>query len=281
MPCLLIFGLGYVGQHIGRTLLAKGWRVVGTTRTLSQVQRLKNQGFEMVVWDGLTPYSHELLEGITHIFITIPPDESGDIVLRYFDFATLALKWVGYLSATSVYGDHQGDWVQEDSPLNPVSPRSRHRLLAETQWLACKAAPPHFPIHIFRLSGIYGPGRSVLESIKAGVARRIHKPGHVFSRIHIEDIVQVLMASIIHPCPGEVYNLGDDEPAATADVVAFGCNMLGVEVPPLVSFEEATLSSSLREFYGEEKRVDNHKIKESLGVRLIYPTYKEGLQHCS
>ncbi len=279
MPCLLIFGLGYVGQHIGRTLLTKGWRVVGTTRTLGQAQRLKNQGFETVVWDGLTPYPHELLEGITHILITIPPDESGDIVLRYIDFATLALKWVGYLSATSVYGDHQGAWVQEDSPLNPVSPRGRHRLLAETQWLACKAVHPYFPIHIFRLSGIYGPGRSVLDSIRSGVVQRVDKPGHVFSRIHIEDIIQVVMASINHIQPGEIYNLADDQPAATADVIAFGCNMLGVEVPALVPFEKAALSESLREFYAEQKRVDNHKIKESLGVRLIYPTYREGLAH--
>jgi nucleoside-diphosphate-sugar epimerase len=279
MPCLFIFGLGYVGQHFGRALLAKGWRVMGTTRASRQAQNLKDQGFEAIVWDGLAPYPYELLGSATHIIATIPPDNSGDVVLRHLDLAALDLKWVGYLSATSVYGDHQGAWVREDSSLNPVSSRGCHRLLAEVQWKAYAANHPLFPIHIFRLSGIYGPGRSVLESIRSGVAQRIDKPGHVFSRIHIEDIVQVLMASINHSQPGEIYNLSDDQPAAAADVVAFGCNLLGVEVSPLVPFEKANLSPSLREFYAEQKRVDNQKIKESLGIRLIYPTYKEGLRH--
>jgi nucleoside-diphosphate-sugar epimerase len=280
MPCLFIFGLGYVGQHLERTLLAKGWRVMGTTRTATQAQSLKDQGFEAVIWDGLAPYPHGILQGVTHILITIPPDEKGDIVLRHLDLAALSLKWVGYLSATSVYGDHQGAWVHEDSALKPISPRGRQRRMAEAQWQSYAAKYAPFPIHIFRLSGIYGPGRSVLESIKTGAAMRIHKPEQVFSRIHIEDIVQVLMASITDPHPGEIYNLADDEPAATADVIAFGCNMLGVEVPPLIPFEEATISPSLREFYAEQKRICNHKIKESLSVSLIYPTYKEGLRHC-
>lgn len=280
MPCLFIFGLGYVGQNFGRALLGKGWRVVGTTRTSSQAQSLKEQGFEAIIWDSVTPFPYECLKDVTHILVTIPPNEKGDIVLRYLDFSPFSIEWAGYLSATSVYGDHHGAWVSEDSVLNPISPRGRHRLLAETQWLAYKAKHPHFPIHIFRLSGIYGPGRSVLDSIRSGVMQRIDKPRHVFSRIHIEDIVQVLMASVNHPQPGEVYNLADDQPAATADVMAFGCNILGVEVPPLVPFEKAALSPSLREFYAEQKRVDNHKIKESLRVRLIYPTYKEGLTHC-
>jgi nucleoside-diphosphate-sugar epimerase len=260
--------------------MAKGWRVLGTTRTATQAQNLKDQGFETVIWNGLVPYPHELLEGVTHILVTIPPNEKGDIALQHLDLTPLSLKWVGYLSATSVYGDHQGAWVKEDSPLNPISPRGRQRLLAETQWQTYAAKHPPFPLHIFRLSGIYGPRRSVLESIKAGVAMRIHKPGYVFSRIHVEDIVQVLMASIDRPRPGEIYNLSDNEPAATADVIAFGCNMLGIEIPPLIPFEEATLSPNLREFYAEQKRVNNQKIKEFLGVRLIYPTYKEGLRHC-
>lgn len=220
------------------------------------------------------------MQGVTHILVTIPPDARGDIVLRHFDFIGCTLRWVGYLSATSVYGDHQGAWVREDSALNAISPRGRHRLLAESQWLGYQAKHPLLPLHIFRLSGIYGPGRSVLEGIRSGVVQRIDKPGHVFSRIHIEDIVQILKVSINHPQPGEIYNLADDQPAAMAEVIAFGCHMLGVEVPPLTSFEEANLSINLREFYAEHKRVDNHKIKDALGVRLIYPTYKEGLLHC-
>lgn len=279
MPCLFIFGLGYVGQHLGRAFLAKGWRVMGTTRTLSQAQNLKDQGFGTTVWDGIAPFPQEALKSVTHVLVSIPPDERGDAVLRHVDFSTVSVKWVGYLSATSVYGDHQGAWVKEDSPLNPVSSRGCHRLLAEVQWKAYAASHPLFPIHIFRLSGIYGPGRSVLESIRCGVAQRVEKPGHVFSRIHIEDIVQVLTASINHPQPGEIYNLSDDQPAATADIITFGCDLLGMEVPPLVPFEKANLSPSLREFYAEQKRVDNQRIKEFLGIRLIYPTYKEGLRY--
>lgn len=280
MSAFFIFGLGYVGQHFGRALLAEGWRVAGTTRTLNQAQSLKKQGFEAIVWDGSTPISLQAWKGVTHVLVTIPPDEGGDVVLRHHNFSHLSLSWVGYLSATSVYGDHQGAWVREDSALNPTSPRGRQRLLAETQWLAYKEQNPLFPLHIFRLSGIYGPGRSVLDSIRADSAQRVDKPGHVFSRIHVEDIVGILRASIDHPQPGETYNVADDKPAATADVIAFGCNILGLEVPPLIPFEEATLSPSLREFYADQKRVDNHKVKESLGVRLIYPTYKEGLINC-
>lgn len=280
MPCLFIFGLGYVGQYLGRALLAEGWRVVGTTRTENQAQRLKQQGFEVVVWDGLGPFPQEVLKGVSHLLVTIPPDEGGDMVLRRLDFTTLSFKWIGYLSATSVYGDHQGAWVREDAALKPISSRGHQRLLGETQWRERLTQQPLFPIHIFRLSGVYGPGRSVLEGIRVGSAQRIDKPGHVFSRIHVEDIIGLLKASINHPQPGEIYNLADDAPAATADVIAFGCEMLGMEVPPLIPFEEATLSESLREFYAEHKRVDNHKIKESLGIHLVYPSYREGLRTC-
>ncbi len=279
-----IFGLGYVGQHLGRALMAQGWRVAGTTRTQPQMEILKKQGFEAVVWDGASSLPGKYWEGATHILVTIPPDEKGDIVLRRHDFSHAPLTWIGYLSATSVYGDHQGAWVTESSPLRPVSARGRHRFLAETQWLEKANQGQFFPIHIFRLSGIYGPGKSVLDAIRSGSAQRIgrpgNKPGHVFSRIHIEDITSILKASALNPRPGEIYNLADDEPAATADVMAYGCSVLGVDVPPLIPFEEATLSPSLREFYAEDKRVANRKIKESLGVRLIYPTYREGLRHC-
>lgn len=275
---LFIFGLGYVGKALGRFLVAKGWRVAGTTRSDSHAQNLRNEGFDVVVWDGQSPLPSEALQGITHILITIPPDDEGDIVLRHAHLENLPLKWVGYVSATSVYGDHQGAWVTEDASVNPTSLRGQQRRLAETQWLAMRAQFSDFPIHIFRLSGIYGPGRSVLESIRAGTAKRIDKPGHVFSRIHIEDITAVLVASMANPHPGNIYNLADDEPASTAEVIAYGCSLLGAEVPPLISFEEADLPTAMREFYKDHKRVSNQKIKETLEVQLKYPTYREGLK---
>lgn len=275
VPTLFVFGLGYVGQHLGRRLLAQGWPVGGTVRTEAKAKNLNQQGFDAVVWDGASPLQKDW-EEVTHILVTIPPDEKGDIALRHYDLSGAPIKWLGYLSATSVYGDHKGAWVTEESALKPVSSRGVQRCLAESQWLGRK----DLPVHVFRLSGIYGPGRSVLETIRAGTAQRIHKPGHVFSRIHIADIVSILEASMTHPRPGAIYNLADDEPAAPADLVAYGCDMLGVDAPPLIPFEEAALSPAMREFYAENKRVANRKVKEALGVRLAYPTYREGLRYC-
>lgn len=277
---LFIFGLGYVGQHLGTDLLNKGWYVAGTTRTITQAQRLARLGFQAIVWDGVSDFSSQSLEAFPYVMVTIPPDEKGDIVLKYVDLSSRPLNWIGYLSATSVYGDHQGAWVDENTTVNPTTARGHQRLLGEKQWLALHAQNPAFPIHIFRLSGIYGPGRSIFDSLRAGTAQRIDKPGHVFSRIHIEDIVISLEASMANPHPGEIYNLADDEPASTSDLIAYGCQLMCIGSPPIVPFEKARISEALREFYSENKRVSNHKIKESLGVSLRYPTYREGLRHC-
>jgi nucleoside-diphosphate-sugar epimerase len=277
---LFIFGLGYVGQYLGQHLLEQGWAVAGTTRTPTQAQKLKALRFHPIVWDGTSDVPRDLLEDYSHILVTIPPDEQGDIILRYHDFLSRTSSWVGYLSATSVYGDHQGAWVTEASEKKPISARGRQRLLAENQWLSLRDKNVEFPIHIFRLSGIYGPERSVLDGIRAGTAQRIDKPGHLFSRMHIEDIISTLMASMVKPQAREVYNLADDEPASTADLIAYGCQLLNIKPLPVIPFEEATISDTLREFYSENKCVCNDKIKESLGVSLKYPTYREGLKHC-
>ena len=279
-PVLFIFGLGYVGQHLGASLMSQGWHVIGTTRTATQVKILKDKGFEAIFWDGTHPLPPLVLDQATHILITIPPDEKGDSVVGQIDGTSTSLKWVGYLSATSVYGDHQGAWVHENSSLKPQSIRGKQRFLAETQWIEKWDQDPTFAIHIFRLSGIYGPGRSVLNKIRSGTAQRIDKPGHVFSRIHIEDIVRVLTASMLSPNPGEVYNLADDQPAALSDVIATGCKLLGVKVPPLIPFEDGAISPMLREFFADHKRVSNNKMKRDFGIRLTYPSYEEGLKCC-
>lgn len=192
------------------------------------------------------------------------------------DIAAIAgrLEWAGYLSTTGVYGDHEGDWVDEDSPLEPSTERGQKRVVAEAAW----AAIPGLPLHIFRLAGIYGPGRGPFEKVRRGTARRIIKQGQVFSRTHVEDIAQVLEASINRPNPGAAYNVCDDDPAPPQDVIGYAAELLGLPLPPAVDFEEAEMSPMARSFYAESKRVENSRIKDELGVQLIYPDYKAGLE---
>jgi nucleoside-diphosphate-sugar epimerase len=188
------------------------------------------------------------------------------------DLAALRPAWVGYLSTTGVYGDRAGGWVDEASALTPAGERGRRRVAAEAGWRALG-----LPLHIFRLAGIYGPGRSALDSVRAGKAQRIDKPGQVFSRIHVDDIAAVLDASIARPYPGAIYNVCDDDPAPPQDVIAYACALLGRAPPPLVPFDQAALSPMARSFYGESKRVSNRRIKDELGVRLRFPDYRAGL----
>jgi nucleoside-diphosphate-sugar epimerase len=187
-----------------------------------------------------------------------------------------SLAWVGYLSTTGVYGDRDGGWVDETSELRPSGARGRRRVAAETAWLDLWR-DRGVPVHIFRLAGIYGPGRSPFDALRAGTAKRIVKPGQVFSRIHVDDLASVLLSSIARPRPGAVYNVCDDEPASPADVVAHAAQLLGAPPPPLVSFDEAALSPMARSFYADNKRVSNALIKTELGVRLRYPDYRAGL----
>ncbi len=211
----------------------------------------------------------------THILATAAPDGNGDPFLGGALAAIRAArpKWVGYLSTTAVYGDHQGGWVDEETPPNPQSARAVLRILAEQQWLATGLA-----VHIFRLAGIYGPGRGPFEKVRDGSARRIIKPGQVFSRIHVDDIAATLMASIARPNPGAVYNVCDDDPAPPEDVLAYAAALLGLPEPPAVPYEAAEMSPMARSFYGESKRVSNRRIRGELGVQLAYPTYREGLE---
>jgi nucleoside-diphosphate-sugar epimerase len=222
-------------------------------------------------------YDESLLQQATHILISIPPDESqGDLVLAYHKELLEKLpllQWVGYLSTTGVYGNHDGQWVNEETPVNPPNDRSKRRVEAETQWLEAD-----IPACIFRLSGIYGKGRSALEALKEGTAKRIDKEGQVFSRIHVEDIATILEASMEKPLAGQIYNCADDVPAPQADVVLYAAELLGVAPPPLVGLEEANLSEMALSFYQQNRRVSNQKVKEELAVTFAYSSYKEGLK---
>ena len=279
-PHLLCFGCGYVAEALAARLLKKGWRVSGTTRDTERAQALETLGIQPLIFDGETPLPEEALAGVTHIVHSVPPREEGDPVLLTHG-ETLAglpnLEWFAYLSTTGVYGDHGGAWVTEESALQATSARSRRRVEAEAAWRALLESHG-LPLHVFRLAGIYGPGRNQLAALRQGRARRIAKPGYVFGRIHVEDICRALEASIAAPQPGAVYNLADDLPEEAEVVVAYAADLLGIAPPPLVPFEEAELSPMARSFYLDCRRVSNKRLREELGVALAYPTYKEGLR---
>ncbi|MDH3264299.1 MAG: SDR family oxidoreductase [Paracoccaceae bacterium] len=274
---LVSIGHGYSAEALDRRLLPQGWRVIGTTRSAERAARLRATGVEAVIWPGedLRP----ALAAATHLLSSVAPG-NGDPVIAALgeEIAAVApnLAWVGYLSTTGVYGDRQGDWVDEASPLAPTTRRGAARLRAEEEWQAL-ARRAGLALHIFRLAGIYGSGRGPFEKVRAGTARRIIKPGQVFSRIHVDDIAQVLEASIARPDPGAVYNVCDDAPAPPEDVLAHAAELLGLPPPSAVAFDEAEMSDMARSFYAESKRVRNDRIKEELGVRLLYPDYRAGL----
>ncbi|SMX25128.1 NAD dependent epimerase/dehydratase family protein [Boseongicola aestuarii] len=269
---LLSIGHGYSAKALARRLLPKGWRIIGTTRSAEKAQALERSGVETIVWPG----NSLPLGEVSHILTSVSPGQDGDPVLAAHgpDIAAAKhLEWVGYLSTTGVYGDHKGDWVDEETPLEPSTERGIARVEAEAAWTALGV-----PLHIFRLAGIYGPGRGPFSKVRSGKARRIIKEGQVFSRTHVEDIAQILEASMDRPDPGRAYNVCDDDPAPPQDVIAYAAELLGLPVPDAIALEDAELSTMARSFYAESKRVRNDRIKDELGVRLIYPDYRAGLR---
>ena len=272
---LLVFGYGYSARALAPVLIGQGWRVIGTTRDA----KARDDRAELHLWPGTD--MRAALAGATHLLLSIAPDEEGDPVLNALadEIAAAAphLEWAGYLSTVGVYGDHRGAWVDEDTPLTPATRRGELRVKAEAAWQAL-AARAGLPLHIFRLAGIYGPGRGPFAKVRRGTARRIVKPGQVFSRIHVEDIAQVLAASIARPNPGRVYNVCDDEAAPPQDVLGLAAQLLGLEPPPEEAYATAKMSPMARSFYAESKQVRNGRIKTELDVRLKYPTYREGLR---
>jgi nucleoside-diphosphate-sugar epimerase len=273
---LLSFGHGYSARALSRILLAQDWRVIGTTRNEDKAVGLMNDGIEPRIWPGadMAP----ALNGATHLLISAAPDDAGDPVLAalHDEIAARAgqFEWVGYLSTTGVYGDHGGDWVDETTPLTPSTKRGIARVQAESAW----AAIPDLPLHIFRLAGIYGPGRGPFAKVRAGTARRIIKADQVFSRTHVADIARVLAASIRNPNPGAVYNVCDNDPAAPQDVIGYAADLLGLPLLPAEDFEKAEMSPMARSFYAESKKVRNDRITNELGVELLYPNYRSGLK---
>jgi hypothetical protein len=283
---LFCFGYGYTADYLGHELQTNqtGWTIGGTTRDSERRNELLARRIRARIFDDEHPIPdpRTLFERFSHLLISTPPDDQGDPVFNMHAEELINLpnlKWVGYLSSTGVYGNRNGATVDETSEVRPSSKRGSRRAFAEQQWYSL-FEKHGLPVHIFRLSGIYGPGRSALDSVRVGSARRIEKPGHVFNRIHVDDIIQTIMASINNPNPGQIYNLADDVPVPSHEVIAEACTMLNIPVPPLQHYEEADLSPIAQSFYKDNKHVLNDKIKHQLGVDLKYSNYRDGLRGC-
>jgi len=273
---LLIFGFGFTGAALAKRLQPQGWTVSGTSRRPEQRAALSAQGIE-----GIDPGDSAQLSVAARtadaVLIAAPPSADGCPGWAALNGAHLeqTRPWIGYLSTTGVYGDRGGRWVFETTPVAPLSPEAHRRVAAETAWMGLASA---CPVSVFRLPGIYGAGRSALDRVRTGEARSVIKPGHVFSRIHVDDLAAGLEASIARPDRAGVYNLCDDEPAPPADVNACAAELLGLSPPPQAPFEPEALSPMARRFWAESKRVSNAKAKAALGWRPSYPTYREGLR---
>lgn len=273
---LFCFGLGYCADYLSAKLIKQGWQVSATCRTSEKAAVLEASGIRPVLLSGKKVTVTDFGKA-DHILISVPPEQDGSDPALNFAGAALAalqdqIKWVGYLSTTGVYGDHQGAWIDEETPAGLLSERGQRRVAAEAQWAATG-----LPMHYFRLAGIYGPGRNSLRALQNGTARRVVKQGQVFSRIHLADITRILEASMANPNAGRAYSVCDDTPAPPQDVVTYAAELIGVSPPALQDFATAELSPMARSFYGENKRIRNNRIKEELGVSLEYPDYRAGL----
>lgn len=273
----LVLGHGYTAGFLTPLLMAQGWQVTGTTR--ANTRRVAEAGARPLRWPGDEALVRAAIARADAILVSAAPGPEGDPALAAFgaDLARARPRWLGYLSTTGVYGDHQGAWVDETTPLTPSTRRGHERVAAERAWQDLATAND-LPLHVFRLAGIYGPGRGPFAKVRAGTARRIVKPGQVFSRIHAADIAQVLLASIHAPRPGAIYNICDDDPAPPEDVIAYAAELLHRPLPPAEDYARAEMTPLARSFYAESKRVSNKRIKRELGIRLQYPDYHSGLR---
>jgi nucleoside-diphosphate-sugar epimerase len=283
MMGVFFFGMGYSSLATARAIhrdIDPDIPISGTSRTIDTAELLADTDYRIHVFDGLSPgttLSEDLLRA-THVVLSIPPDEHGDPAFNLHCETIAAapnLEWLGYFSTVGVYGDFGGEWVDESAPTRPVNPRSEIRVEVENLWREF-AETRGVPLLILRLAGIYGPGRSAFDKLRDGTARRIVKPGQVFNRIHVDDIGRVTQLAARQRLGG-TFNLGDDEPAPPQDLVTYAAKLMGVPPPPDLPFAEADLTPMARSFYSDNKRVSNKAIKSALGIELLYPTYRDGL----
>jgi nucleoside-diphosphate-sugar epimerase len=282
MSKLFCFGLGYSALRVAQRLAGEGWEIAGTARTREGADAIAAAGYDAFVFDGSAPAAGiaEALADTTHILVSAPPDADGDPVLRQHrgDIERASgLSWIGYLSTVGVYGDSGGAWIDETAKTDATSTRGRRRIAAEQDWLTLAGARD-VRVQIFRLAGIYGPGRSAIDRLRDGTAHRIVKPGQVFNRIHVDDIAATVCAGIAGRGATSAYNVADDEPTPPQDVIVFAAALLHMPPPPEVPFTDAQLSPMAASFYADNKRISNARLRQELGVTLKFPTYREGLR---
>ena len=282
MSHLFCFGLGYSAQCVAQHLAPQGWHIAGTARTSDGAQKITAQGYDAFIFDGSAPGAGvaQAIADATHVLVSAPPDAAGDPALRHHAGDLMrapSLSWIGYLSTVGVYGDSQGAWIDETMPTDATSSRGRRRAAAELEWLAL-AADRNARAQVFRLAGIYGPGRSAIDRLRSGTAHRIIKPGQVFNRIHVDDIAAAVLAGIAGRGGAQIYNVTDDEPAPPQDIVTYAAELLHMPPPPPIAFEDAQLSPMAASFYADNKRIRNARMRQELGVALKFPTYREGLR---
>jgi nucleoside-diphosphate-sugar epimerase len=281
---VFFFGMGYSSLATARAihhLVDPAVPIAGTTRSRDKAELMADTAYRIHVFDGERPglTLGEDLAQATHVVLSIPPDDHGDPALNFHRAAldaSVNLQWIGYFSTVGVYGDFGGEWIDETVETRPVNRRSRQRVEVEEQWRAY-ATERGVPLLVLRLAGIYGPGRSAFDKLRDGTARRIVKPGQVFNRIHVEDIGRVT-ALAAQQRLGGTFNLGDDEPAPPQDLVTYAAKLMEMPPPAETPFESAQMTEMARSFYSDNKRVSNQAIKQALGIELLHPTYREGLE---
>lgn len=282
MPHLFIFGLGYIGGALARAALAQGWSVAGTGRDPARLAAMQAAGIETHLFDRERPLAEidTLLARATHLLTTTPGDGRGDPVMDVHASNIVKarhLSWVGALSGASVYGDRGGGFATEESAIVATNSKAKARVRQELGWTALWQRDS-LPVHIFRLGGVYGPGRSALDRVQSGTLERIAKPGHVFHWVHVDDVVQTLLASMAQPAPGRVYNVADDEALSVSDLVCLASEALNIAPPPARPFDAAKLSPMAAAMFADNRRVSNQRIKQELGVVLRFPRMNDGLR---
>ena len=276
---LVLFGAGYCSKFI-LPLIPISWKIIGTHKKKpNNENKAEKYNIERYSFSDFIKNKKSLLNGVTHILNSIPPNETGDIVLKEICEIlkdSNKIKWIGYFSTTGVYGDHDGNWVNETSELKTKVTRSKNRIKAESQYLESYKSN-NLPVHIFRLPGIYGPDRSVLDRIRNKNIKIIKKENQFFSRVHVKDIATCIKMSMDSPTPGEIYNVSDDYPCSTQELITYGCNLIGYKVPEEISFHDKSINEMTKSFYLENKKISNKKIKEKIGWKPKFKDFKEGL----